>query len=266
MELIGGAKGRIIDILSRKCPLSAQSIYMGIRKQKACTYQAVHKILHDMTQHGILIKENRNYALNIDWIKALKQYCNLLDKSCSGGEQTCGTFEFRSPSETWKFIIRRFLKLPNPDKKIAVFNWWHLYTFLGFSKEELATVKAFTNRNPLFILCQKCSAFDKVLLKSYKELGAKVVFGIEGIGCPDFFVHGDFVGELHLSKEYRKKREEIHKIYGTEHFNLNTLLAEVHEKKYGSVITVRRDPVLADFLRTETLKWSTRNQQQKTNS
>ena len=74
-------KSAIINILSIDWPLSLKKIYNIINKKYSLgvTYQAVHKAVNLLIKKDILIKNNREYSLNKEWITQLKEFSNKLD-------------------------------------------------------------------------------------------------------------------------------------------------------------------------------------------
>ena len=73
-------KDQIISLLSENWPLSAKEIYNRLQREQASeiTYQAVHKTLGEMSEEGILTKEEKGYRISDSWIKNLKEFSNCL--------------------------------------------------------------------------------------------------------------------------------------------------------------------------------------------
>ena len=72
-------KDLIIDILSYSWPLTTRKIYNLIkRKGLSVTYQAVHKSIKELLDQGIVIKQNKEYQLNIEWIKKRHEFIEKL--------------------------------------------------------------------------------------------------------------------------------------------------------------------------------------------
>jgi hypothetical protein len=70
----------IIAVLGRKFPLSMRKIFNEINKEYklGVTYQAVFKLIKEMTQECILKKEDKEYMLNIDWITQLEDEIKII--------------------------------------------------------------------------------------------------------------------------------------------------------------------------------------------
>lgn len=72
----------IISILSKEFPLNIKKIYNRVRKEYSLnvTYQAVFNMVKEMLEDGILEKSEREYRLNMNWIKNLKIELDMIMK------------------------------------------------------------------------------------------------------------------------------------------------------------------------------------------
>jgi len=70
----------IISILSRNFPLSIRKIYNSVKKdyKLGVTYQAVFKMVKGMMDDGIIEKEEKEYRLNMGWIKQLEDELSVI--------------------------------------------------------------------------------------------------------------------------------------------------------------------------------------------
>ena len=77
------AREAIISILSRKFPLSIKKIYNEVKKEYHLdiTYQAVFKLIKEMSEDSILEKLDKEYKLNINWIKQLEDELDIIKHS-----------------------------------------------------------------------------------------------------------------------------------------------------------------------------------------
>lgn len=73
----------IISILSKEFPLNIKKIYSKIKKEYnlGVTYQAVFKIMKEMQEDNILEKSDKEYKLNINWIKDLENELEIIKKN-----------------------------------------------------------------------------------------------------------------------------------------------------------------------------------------
>ena len=84
-EFNGG--GRVLDavvaVLGCRWPLSLRAVYFAVAKQCALgvSYQAVHKALKQLVAEGVVVKEDREYCLSIDWIRNVKRFGASLEEA-----------------------------------------------------------------------------------------------------------------------------------------------------------------------------------------
>lgn len=73
----------IISILSREFPLSIKKIYNKVKREHSLnvTYQAVFKIIKEMLDDNILEKSEKEYKLNINWIKDLENELEIIKRN-----------------------------------------------------------------------------------------------------------------------------------------------------------------------------------------
>lgn len=87
----------IISVLGRKFPLNMKKIYNEINKEYklGVTYQAVFKLIKEMTEENILEKSDREYKLNINWIKQLENELDIIKKIYSEEKQETNSVQSR---------------------------------------------------------------------------------------------------------------------------------------------------------------------------
>jgi len=76
----------IISVLGRKFPLSIKKIYNEINKEYklGVTYQAVFKLIKEMAEENMLDKIEKEYQLNMGWIKDLENELSIIKKNYTG--------------------------------------------------------------------------------------------------------------------------------------------------------------------------------------
>jgi len=102
----------IISILSREFPLSIKKIYNKIKKEYGLdvTYQAVFKLIKEMTDDGILEKSEMEYKLNINWIKQLEDELSII-------KQKYGSKKEENNEKNMKGRIEKFVAEIGPKIK-----------------------------------------------------------------------------------------------------------------------------------------------------
>ncbi|MBN2066919.1 MAG: hypothetical protein JW744_00445 [Candidatus Diapherotrites archaeon] len=65
-----------VHVLSREWPLPLKSLHWKLRNEhgKEVSFQATHKALNKLVSQNILLKEERNYKLNIEWLEQLIRF------------------------------------------------------------------------------------------------------------------------------------------------------------------------------------------------
>lgn len=79
----------IISALSREFPLSIRKLYNKIKKDYnlGVTYQAVYKLVKEMLGDGILEGTDKEYRLNVNWIKALEDELKVIRANYSAEQR-----------------------------------------------------------------------------------------------------------------------------------------------------------------------------------
>jgi len=87
VEPIGGGKlkDRILTILSIDYPLSAKKIFNRLKNdfQISITYQAVYKAIREMVESNILLSENKEYKISLEWLNQLENFSEKIKKTYS---------------------------------------------------------------------------------------------------------------------------------------------------------------------------------------
>lgn len=72
-SIVGGVKGAVIEVLAAESPLSAKEVWRRASKNKACTYQGVHKALRELEAEKAVERAQDGYALNRNWLRGLSE-------------------------------------------------------------------------------------------------------------------------------------------------------------------------------------------------
>lgn len=67
-------KELIVTTLASEWPLSVKQIYSRISRNKIVSYQAVHNEMHRLLLHGFVVKEDRFFKLNKNWLFQMKSF------------------------------------------------------------------------------------------------------------------------------------------------------------------------------------------------
>ncbi len=69
-------RDHIVSILTEYWPLTTKTIYSVMTRQngQSITYQAVQKTLKQLLSQGIVVRYNKKYYLNSEWIQQVKKF------------------------------------------------------------------------------------------------------------------------------------------------------------------------------------------------
>lgn len=86
-------KETVIKILTEEWPLTLKELYFAIIRQHALnvSYQAVHKSVKQLVEEGIIIKENKRYSINVEWIRQIQIFGKNLEEAYAQPKETLST-------------------------------------------------------------------------------------------------------------------------------------------------------------------------------
>ncbi len=206
----------IIDVLSTDIELTAKAAHNKIRHTKSLTYHAVFKLLNQMANEGIVLKEEKNYSLNPEWIHLMREHYQTLEQSYLNKKETMlinkDTTHFVLPSihEGFFMLMRALERGVFGENKIVVGHFSHLL-YLHLSKEETALLKRLGEARKFYYLVNHKSHLDKMI--AYYN---KTTFNYEtklGIPCADpFYLYavGDKIVQINIPPELREAMDKIY--------------------------------------------------------
>ncbi len=252
----------IVSILAKKWPLSVRKIYSIAKREYGfnVTYQAIHKTLKLLEEKKVIEKRKKEYQLNLEWIKKLKNFSEELEECYTNNKPN--PFEtkkidflnlnFETIIEVDKFILKSIERFQEIEKQKLFAYWNHLWIPLYFSKEEYAQLKGIGKINEAYILCKGNTALDKWSAKFYKELGMNVLLGVKDFQTTDILVLNDYIIQVFYSKSLvNRVSKNILKIKKIDELNLNKLFQNVFEKKSNIQVTINKNQLLAKQLGNE---------------
>jgi hypothetical protein len=260
-------KNQIINVLSDKWPLTAKQICARLKKKHASTrsYQAVHKMLLQLADEGVILKKGKNYALNGKWISDLKNFSTGLEERYSKKQKKYILDKDFSGTVSWvfddystfclemaKLLASGILVGKNKPQGIGLLRhaWWPLkFKFADFEllKEMIK------NNNGGYVVVQENMPLDKWIAKRYREsnfLGVKT--GERMQLKKDTVIHGECILEVKYSEETKKMLDDI---YGNTK-NIGDLFKQYMRqkisKKQGKIeVAITKNPELAAFLKVQ---------------
>jgi hypothetical protein len=256
-------KDKTISLLSQKWPLNAKQIYNALQREHGAevSYQAVHKLLHELQEEKILEKNGKNYQISKGWIQQVKRFGGELENNYLKG--TAVDYEslnslhltFNNYVEFGKFLVNEyFTNFPNKEKKDCVCFWKHCYPLAGISDVEHKNMKKVFSNNVHYGIAKNNTFLDNLFASYLGGLGKRNICGVDFSLHADTFIMGDFICQVIFEPTYYKKMEQIYKnVKSVDAIDFTKLFEFASEKtEINALIT--KNASLADKLREEARK------------
>jgi hypothetical protein len=270
IQLMDTTKDLVIKILTEEYPLSAKSIYTRVTKKhlKPITYQAVFKTIKKMEDEGILEKD-KGYSLNIDWVLRSKEFFSQIEKHYKSKDtpeipyseahlHEYSKYSFGTSPELAHFLVRYYLRFPNPKNKPNVFRWYFVYPLIGLPNEIVQDIKRLARTYQYYIVSNSNTLYDKIIAKTFSLFAKNVHIktGVECSGEGDFMIVGDYVLRVYFSPQFKEgMREFKSKSKTAQTFSLNKLFDLMHKKhETPHRVIIDKNPSIAEQIRKDTLK------------
>ncbi|MBI2597907.1 MAG: hypothetical protein HYW50_01795, partial [Candidatus Diapherotrites archaeon] len=240
-------KEKIVSVLAIKWPLSVKETYSSLKNDFGFlgSYQAVHKVVTELVQEGVVEKTVNGFQLDKHWIGNLNTFTKNLKKSYEQNnfQQSDPSgivhLQFKSFIEYTKFLIHDFFgdESLNPQKKEAGCFWAHVYPAIGIGNVEHETMKKIMNYTTHYAVCRNNTIADTFFNDYFEKLGKKCITGVDFSVKNDTFVHGDYVLEGIFSPEITAQWDELfEKIDELDNLNLQKLFDFTTDKNKIDVI------------------------------
>ncbi len=253
----------IISVLSEEWPLSAKQVFERVKKQsgESISYQAVHKVLLQLSGEKILEKRGNDYQLSKDWVAGMKTLFNSLEQRYGGKEafiagiaEFKGSFEFTFNDLT-DFALRmaemlladRLIKSKGSRVASVRHGWWPL----KFSFDQFPLLRKITKlhgKPPVII--RNDSPFARWISNQYKLAGfkTKIITGVEDYN-DDILICGSLIVQIRYSKETKKAIDELFKKNPTLATLFKTyVISGLPDKKIEIHFKITENPALAATL------------------
>lgn len=258
-------KDIVFNILTQEQDLTLMKIFNKIRAtyNVSASYQGVRKAVEYLVEKKILIKKDRKYSLNKDWLLKYKKFFDdLLAKEVSNYkpkfsiELTKGNYSvyrFSNLLELDVFWGDLLMYLPHhldPDEpKIAImmpkYCWWMLINlgretkvYEEYKKMNLKFV--FTIENPL----------NKWAAEIYKDIADEVIFLKEkNPELSDIDIIGDNIIKVEYSKKITDKIKRFFNKYKTTQEMSMKEITEIAHTKCDIRLIIFKDKTFAESIR-----------------
>ena len=262
-------KDAVISVLAEKWPLTAKEIYNRVKRESGTTvsYQAIHKLLNQLIEEKIIVKEGMGYLLNKDWIKNLKNFSSSLEELYirNFGANALKELEEKGTVnltvygilETARFIIEGLANLPNKDKKPNLFLWRNVYSIVGLKDVDYDGLAKMFSENKWHALASEDSLVDKMFADTLSKYGVKIKTGIKEVATAlsDTVVVGDYIATVWYPPDFREGWLMQNRLPKTlTDFDLKAHLVAMRDIKAEINFIVVKNASLADQIRGQYLK------------
>jgi len=265
-------KDLIFSILSQDHPLKLNEIFRNIRKRHSfsVTYQGVRKAVDSLTKEKVLVKENKSYELNREWITYARTFLQNLEKSYflqtkSNVETITSSKDYKEYRFTslyeldlfWTEIIMHWSeRLEKDEEKTITANvghlWWMLINLGNETKLNTSLIKKGIK---FYISSWYKFPLDKWALNINKKMGvhAKTIRK-RPKEYVDMNVLGDYIIQINYPENIIKKLDDFYKKYKNID-DINSLeISNICHDKTEIIFKYFRDPTIAKTLRLDILK------------
>ncbi len=265
-------KDAIISILSARWPLSLKQIHQIAKTEYAvsATYQAVHKMVCQLVDEGVVFKGEQGYSLNSDWIQRVKSFSERLSKNYSKSisfaelqNKDVINLYFDNFGDMARFIIHVFNnEFPNPDRKPRIAMMLHTWMPIGADEQDFLQLKKIFEI-PYYGLYRGNTSLDHYGNQFLIKMGKKSIHGVNYPADGDIIVEGDYVAQIFYPLEFKTKIDSIFsKTKVIEEFDLAKMFETYWQKNQVKVV-ISRNPELAESLRREGIKLYEKHQQEQ---
>ena len=263
-------KDQIINILTRKYPLKTKTIYSSMKKEYASsvTYQAIHKLLKELVDEGVVKKENLSYEINPDWLKRVGDFLSFVEQSYKNqkplvpgpskvskiGKITL--MEFESLADLDMFFIDYEERFHRKQKDgVVVWAAKHYHWPFAYSKKMFDVQQRKKERKNSYKLFGSSTPFDKWSMNFYKQLGVNVIFDKNLAQKDGIAVYGDDILEIKYSKELVTVMDNFfNKNKDFDRINLLGFFKDILNKKTKVEVTLQKNSYIAERIIKDSLR------------
>lgn len=266
VEKKSAARDLIVEVLSEQWPLSTKEIFNRIKKDTifSGSYQAVHKVLLQMVESGVLEREEKKFQFDKDWINNIKRFGAEFSFAYSNKQKTLFSniskkenfnLAFDTPLDMGEFLIKEFLQYPNPEKKAGVILARNCYPMIGLSIDGVSPLLNAFRSIPWYVILKGNTLCDRIFSKPFRLIGAKFKYGVDFSSLPDFFVLSDHICQIYWPEALIKEwKEEIERTKKISEFDLKKWFDLMYEKRGKVHLIVSKNKWVADGLRKQVLQ------------
>ncbi len=168
-ELMGRPKNTkdiVITLLTYEWPLTLKQIYNSIKKQYSysLTYQAVYKAVKELCEKKSLIEKNKKYEINIDWIKKLQSFTDIVETNYYAKEKLHSIAGIKESKSNQDMTILNFETIFDAEKYL----YYLMKTELFKTKNKEVCYQVTHEWKPIFYLRAEYNYYTRLIGKGHK--------------------------------------------------------------------------------------------------
>lgn len=263
-------RDQILHILSEDFPLSPKELFSRVsRKGQDVTYQAVHKVVTQLKEEGVVVQNGKGVQLSHNWIQQVKDYAMTVDTIYTNGKQhklpaklgERHVIEFEDISSCVIYMAQMYrdFRLTN-GKRVScygIFNhflWPLRFNFMDF---ELLRQMVASNPEAIAISAQD-TPFDRWIGKHY-QLGGMKVAKTGVIDVPpeeDIMAHGEYIVKIRFSPEAKQFMSKIYNKISNLGDLFKYYFSDIAKEKNQSVtMIIEHNPLMARMLKNQIMSY-----------
>jgi len=160
------SKDAVITLLTYEWPLTLKQIYNRIKKQYSysSTYQSVYKTVKELLEKKVLIQKDKQYEINIDWIKKLQSFTDIVETNYYAKQKLHSVAGLKESKSNQDITILNFETIFDAEKYLYYF----MKTELFKKKNEKICYQISHEWKPLFYLRAEYNYYTRLIEKGHK--------------------------------------------------------------------------------------------------
>jgi hypothetical protein len=267
-------KDILIDILSFEWPLSLSQLHNRVSKNYNCSTscQATYKAICELLNEEVLVKQDKNYSMNMKWVDRLKDFANHIESNYHSEnkvplidgilkaktENNVTVLTFNSTLEMdkmWMDIKKQYYKNLAIEGDISIWEGSHCWWLLTYPESEYAELEKIKEKKAKhFFINHNNTVLDKSAKKFYTSAGIPFKIKNEPVEC-DIGVFGDTIMQVYLPKEIRDKIDEVYKKSDSpSEVNIPDFIKNVLNKKVTIQLVLTKNKEIAEQLKQKVVR------------
>lgn len=258
-------KDAVISILTLEWPLTMREIFFHIQKKYGYrnSYQAVFKAINELSEKQVLLKKDKKYSINIDWVKKVQSFTDVVETNYYAKEKFHHLSGIKESKNKEDIMIMNFESIFDAEKYLYYFMKYHLFKTtkdticyttnaewrpLFYLRAEYNYYKRLIQRDHQFyFLCSGKTALEEISGNFYKSVGIHFKSTSEKF-INDVLVFGDFCVNIFIPEDLKNK---LRKLLEYDKKDFIKILNDVLSFKSNIRLVVTQDKGLATDIRKQ---------------